>query len=266
MASGSHKATGSSIPIVSLDDFEYKITNTYPVSDWYFRGEPREYDRPFLPSIWRSGHAYTDQTPIAPDTSFTHGELAALHQCQSDIVSGALADVVFTKYFEDLAAQIDLANVDIFNWLALAQHYNQDQRYPTRLVDITTDPFVGLYFAAMSGSDQPGFVFVFESNFNDLEVAGKISSQGHTFLDVLKIDGADGLPYHPQETTLNLLRPPFPNARLKAQSGSFIWNRGIANNYFTGGFPFEIPPDKKPAIVEALNQRGYDNQTLFPEE
>ncbi|MHB1236851.1 MAG: hypothetical protein ACYCY7_04735 [Gallionella sp.] len=100
MPSGQHKATGSSIPVYSLADFDDAINNRYPVSDWYFRGEPNEYDRPFLPSVWRTGHAYTDQTPIQPDTSFSVGELAALQQCQSDLINGVIADSIFSQYLQ----------------------------------------------------------------------------------------------------------------------------------------------------------------------
>ncbi|MHB1236873.1 MAG: hypothetical protein ACYCY7_04845 [Gallionella sp.] len=93
---------------------------------------------------------------------------------------------------------------------------------------------------------------------------GTISKAGSTFLDVLKIDGNDGLPYHPQVDTLNLMGPPFPNERLSVQKGVFIWNRAIGGNYWTGGFPFEIPPDNKQSILDDLKAKGYEHSSLFP--
>ncbi|WP_448874422.1 FRG domain-containing protein [Desulfobulbus propionicus] len=264
MQKGQHKATGSTIPIYSLDDFADAINNRYLISDWYFRGEPNEYDRPFLPSVWRTGHAYTDQTPLQPETSFSVGELSALKQCQSDLISGTIEDTTFIKYFQNPSDPIDLSSVDFVSWLGLAQHYNQGQRYPTRLVDITRDPYVGLYFAVSSNFDSPGYVFAFKDNFNELGNVGTISQSGSTFLDVLKIDGKGGLSYHPQDVTLNLMEPPFPNKRLEAQKGVFIWNRAIGGNYRTGGFSFEIHPENKKDILNNLKTIGYDDSTLFP--
>ena len=168
------------------------------------------------------------------------------------------------RNFTDPSQPIDLTSVDIFNWLAFAQHYNQNQRYPTRILDVSKDLFVGLYFAVSKNFEDPGYVFVFNYNFNDLDIVGEISKQGGTFLDVLKIDGKDGLPYHPQENTLNLLAPPFENERLIAQSGAFIWTRGIEERYQTGSFPFEIPPIHKNNIVSELGERGYTDEILFP--
>ena len=138
------------------------------------------------------------------------------------------------------------------------------QRYPTRLIDISTDPYVGLYFAVEKDFSESGFVFVFNYNFNDLDEAGIISGNGATFLDVLRIDGNDGLPYHPHDDTLNLMKSPFPNQRINAQSGLFIWNRAIGANYFTGGFPFEIRAEHKKGILNELDSKGYNQDRLFP--
>jgi hypothetical protein len=121
-----------------------------------------------------------------------------------------------------------------------------------------------LYFAVSKNFEEPGFVFAFKYNFNDLGKVGSISESGGTYLDVLKIDGSDGLPYHPQDDTLNLLEPPFPNDRLTVQKGVMIWNRAVGGNYWTGGFPFEVFPEYKEAILAQLQEKGYDFANLFP--
>jgi hypothetical protein len=264
MANGRHKANVSSILVTSFYDFMDAIHKRYRVSDWFFRGETNEYDTPFLPTVWRDDHPFTDRTPISEETSFSVGELEVLRTCQSDALAGEIDDSSFLEHFVDPHAPINLGSVDLFNWLGLAQHHNQDQRYPTRLVDVSSDPLVGLYFAVASGLNTPGFVWVFRYNFNDLRCVGTISERGATFLDVLRIDGVDGLPYHPNQFTLALFTPPFPNARLQAQSGLFLWNRAVGHHCRPGGFPIEIAPDLKPAIMKELEGRGYTRDRLFP--
>lgn len=252
----------STLTAQNLSEF-MDIFTKYPQPGFYARGEPREYKKPFLPCIWRNDHTYQDRTPVNSNTSFTKGELEALKKCQNDVLNGTLKDDYFTKFFDQPTIPIDLQNNDLFHWAALAQHYNKDQRYPTRLLDITKDPLAALYFATEKNPEHNGFVFYFQSNFNDISSQELKIKYGGTFFDVLEIETVDRK-YHPKEDTLNLAKPPFPNKRIEAQRGSFIWTRGIDSNYLKGSLIIEVPAKAKPQILEELERVNCTRATLFP--
>ncbi len=123
-------------------------------------------------------------------------------------------------------------------------------------------PLVALYFAVMKNSRRPGFVFAFKDGFNDLGTAGRVAEQGDTFLDVFRIDGNDGLPYCPNDDTINLMRPPVENARSHAQKGLFVWNRGIDCRLRPGWLIFQIPSEQKAPIMSLLAEKGIDENSL----
>jgi len=235
--------------------------------NFYARGEPREYDAPWLPSIWRSDHAFKDRTPVnGPGGFYTQGELDALKHCQADILSGAIDDRYFQTFFQNIDDEISIDSVDLLHWTALAQHYNQGQRYPTRLLDVTNDAFAALFFAVNCAHDEDGFVAwsTIGNASNDLSNLPDTQTAG-AFLDVLSIRANDGgTDYYPADDTLNYSRPPLPNLRTEAQHGAFVWARGLSQSYKRGVLVIRIPADAKPALLTALESLNYSHDRLFP--
>lgn len=254
---------GTTLPITSVNKF-ISIFIKFPLNGFYARGEPKEYDTLFLPSIWRDGHKFDDKTPVNNNTSFTDGELKSLNQCQKDVLSGKLVDEYFLKFIKNPEDPINLESEDLFQWAALAQHYNRNQCHPTRLIDITRDPLVALYFAVSSHHDKSGFVYYFKDNFNEIN-SNKIINRGGTYLDVLEVSSpGDRHPFRPKDDTLAVARTPFPNRRIEAQRGAFCWTRGIEFSCYKGSLIIEINPELKEKILEELRRLNYDDYSIFP--
>lgn len=236
-----------------------------PQPHFYARGEPCEYEDPWMPGIWRGDHAFGDQTPVIDGGYYTKGELEALEQCQADLKSGEIEDNYFTSLF-DVDQPIELGTVHSLHWTALAQHYNQDQRYPTRLLDVTTDAFAALFFAVSSQPDEDGFVFWSEvrNQCNDLSKMPETETAG-VFFDILRIRAADGGPdYVPSEETLNYMRPPLPNRRTEAQRGAFVWARQNDHHYFRNSLAMRIPANSKAELLVSLSRLNYTNERMYP--
>ena len=240
---------------------------SYPLGKFFARGEPREYDQPWLPTIWRDDHAFKDTTPvIGSDGYYTTGEFEALKECQTDFLSGKIKDSYFEAFFKDAEANISIESVDLLHWTALAQHYGEGLKYPTRLLDVTTDAFIALYFAVSCAEDDDGFVKWSRLNdaANDMSHLPNMTTAG-SFLDIRKVEASDGgTDYIHNDETLTFMRPPRPNQRTEAQRGAFIWALGPEQNYLRTGFAIRIPADAKASLLTELSRMNYDHERLFP--
>lgn len=82
-------------------------------------------------------------------------------------------------YFHELHIRCPeiLSKLTYFNKLTYMQHYGA----PTRLLDITANPLVGLYFACQNHSEYDGKVFIFCVNSSDVtyENSNKITILSH---------------------------------------------------------------------------------------
>ena len=154
----------------------------------YARGEGKEFFPPFLPKIWRKEYCVLDRTPIVENSSFSRGELGILNQCRQDYLKGKLNDPYFDRVIRDPTIEISINSEDLLHWAALAQHYS----YATRLVDITSDLMIALYFAATTHTDKNGFVYYFKDNFNELHLSKRVE-RGNSFFDIKQVY-TDALP------------------------------------------------------------------------
>jgi hypothetical protein len=121
---------GSTLPATSVEEFISTFVK-FPQEGFYARGEPKEYETLFLPSIWRGGHDFEDKTPINDSTTLTIGELTSLKKCQESLLTGSLTDEYFLKFIDDPEGEIDITSSNLLHWAALAQHYNNNQCHPT---------------------------------------------------------------------------------------------------------------------------------------
>jgi hypothetical protein len=237
--------------------------------NFFARGESREYEKPWLPGIWRKDHSYQDRTLAKPNEgSYTIGELSALKRCQDDFNLGVIDDRYFRRFVNNSTKDIDLNSEQLILWSALAQHYDIKRIYPSRLLDVTSDALVALYFAVRGEPDDDGFVLwsPLGNVSNDISHRPSTRTSG-TYLDILSIGAKDGgTDYKPRDETLNYMRPPYPNLRTEAQRGGFIWNRTIGASYLPPGIVLRIPAAVKPTLRHALRSLNYTDERMFPVE
>ncbi len=182
--------------------------------------------------------------------------------------------------------------------LARVQHYS----LPTRLLDITWNPLVSLYFAAKHHSNITGEVVIFRIKkrnvkFFDSDTVSCVANLAHLKLEEkdainFALAGNDFNSQPPIDRLLQFIRVEKPhfraginpahlktvlcvkpkknNPRLLAQSGAFLIF-GLTGSLDTSPVPeiaierIQISGRKKPDIVRELDRMGINDSTMFPE-
>ena len=137
------------------------------------------------------------------------------------------------------------------------QHYG----IPTRLIDVTTNPLVALYFACQGNPDKDGVVFIFEENveydINDENIVATFSylKNNGTIQDFEKLLNKENIIYNDRttiETILNkkyiLINPKLNNPRIVAQHGLFLC---CSNNSGQGNLDNLTPIKKRSFPIES---------------
>jgi len=255
-------------PVSSVQEF-CKVINIFGKRDnpngWLFRGEAFLYDTPLTPSIFRGGIAPTNTK--YPDRTITDIEIEEIEKCQLKVKDGEIND----RYIKAFLPMIHPEDV---NWLPLTQHFG----FKTRLLDVSINPLVALYFAceelhksAIDENDD-AFVYAFSSgSFRPLNINNE--KKGSTFdypripisyLDLYDVDKElkrdyDKLPY--------LFGPTIPQERLQAQAGRFLFWRSLEPVLQNGQIiPIRIRASEKQFILKELTAFGISKATLFPSE
>jgi len=255
--------------IGTLSGFTGKIRDIIPISDevLLYRGHSRRREYQLHPSILRE-QKFKD----AEETILR--ELVASHP---------------SEFSTDTSTLEQLARV---------QHYS----LPTRLLDVTWNPLVALYFASNSNIETAGEVIIFRikkqhvkyfdsdavscvANLANLKIAEKeaidFSLSGAEFnaqppidrlLQFIKVEKPH---FRPEINPVHLktvlcVKPKKSNPRLLAQSGAFLIF-GMTNSLDRTPVAeisierIQINGRKKPAIINELDRMGINDATMFPE-
>jgi hypothetical protein len=181
-------------------------------------------------------------------------------------------------YFPSLLSQPDHPG-----WLALARHHG----FPTRLLDVTRDLFVAVYFACEDPIVEDGFIFAYIDPWNpERNNPGRVT----TYVDLFDAALGDRIPaYRRAENerpgtirdNAAILEEDYGrgradliylfecndviNERMVAQRGAFIW-RGDPTRPLLDGVPnvfvIRIRSGAKQAIIQKLNVLGINRTTL----
>jgi hypothetical protein len=234
----------------------------------FARGESKRYDTPFLPSIWRPIDMQLDKNPINENSKFTIGELATLRTFQQEVLKGDIKDRYFHVFMNNIDSEIVIDTDNLWHWTSFAQHYGT----PTRLVDVTADSLVALYFACERDFDENGYVHIFKDNYNAVNGGNsELVKFGGSFFDVLEIkdEENDKDPKTPNGDTTTVMIPTFPNRRVEAQKGAFCFTRDPdLPAYWGGQLSIEVlaQNNAKKKILTDLKRLGYSDTRIFPPE
>ena len=242
--------------ITSVEEFIHLISGLGVIS--WFRGEAKDYGQTSLtPNVWRPGQPgyklaaqdqQSDEVPIITDIEI--GEIRRLQQAWAQ---GNVPDPDFEARWPRRpwhSSWIRRSMRDHVDWLFLAQH--QDG-FVTRLLDVTADPLIALYFAVCDHPDDDGIVWLGSHNFNRYEPQDYADRTIANVFDVFTArDGAT-----PGPDTAFLMSPLATNTRMVAQFGMFLWTRG-RDRVGTSPMPVHINKDAK-GEVKAVIERWAPN-------
>ena len=244
----------------------------------WFRGETMEFPVPANSVFARTPGLNTD--PIEPcfDNGVYSFPLRILTVGERDIVQDLQRNPPVGPYSPSL-----LRHHDHPGWFALARHHGK----PTRLLDVTRDLFVALFFACNNHQNRDGFVFAYTNLWNPERNNPDRLAHYHDLYDAALGDEIPAYREHEAAHPGTLERHAqllaerartvrrdmaylfechdVINERMVAQRGAFIWRGDPTLSLFEGignVFVFRIRSGAKPNIVQRLNILGINARTL----
>lgn len=237
-----------------------------------FRGEDALYDSA------NTGHDTFLISKIARPAIIDGANLRPYHQFVSDKfkrLNFTLEEIEELREFQESHLNLHLPRFSAA-WIALAQHYGR----PTRLLDMTSNPLVALFFACWSKNftdgwnQKDGVVYMLLRNSlrpqsrdrahvrpGDIE-QGRPTSMYELFEPwaLSDVRGRVAHLYFPPEVEIAV------NERLRAQSGLFVWWHPPQEQMNCQKFQILIRADAKSKILRALAAFGIRPELLFPDE
>ena len=253
--------------VVDVNSFNEKVKDieeAFIGKKIFFRGCSKDYGDNNVPGIFRRKNLYKNGNDIEQDITY---ELLS-----ENVDNFQKAESPFEK-------------------LTIMQHYG----LPTRLIDITENMLVALYFACASEDEEPGFVSIYGventrvKNFNNNKVhtisslafinkskKDNINKKIENFLNKegyggIKVKIAD---YNNQ---VIVVKPKLNNPRIRAQRGAFLLfgtnfgeddlnlSIGQKEDLYITSAELKIPSKHKKSILGELSRFGISEERLFPE-
>jgi len=221
-----------------------------------FRGESQTYSTFLMPKIARNNN---NLVPYKNETNLTQKEVEEIHNFQESKKGQSFSD--------------DLSD-DAVDWIPLAQHYSRPSIYSTRLLDVTRNALIALYFVCEKDKHLDGWVYLFP----ECSCRPQTKPRG----EVKKGDIEQGIPdtyfelFEPwecspvYEKTVHLFVPiksvrlMTVHKRLHTQSSAFLWWHPISQPPVRT-YPILINNEAKDQIMQKLDKVfNINEETLFP--
>lgn len=218
-----------------------------------YRGEEEHFATPMRPSLFRYGDNFE---PLHPATNLTRAEYFQI------------------RHFQLLnPCRVLRLGLEHPDWIGLTQHYGGK----TRLLDISHNPYVSLFFACRPqtrgpNSERDGFVYVLvKTSFRPMtvrreEAGERDPEQGIAarFQDLF--DPSEANVVH--ERVGHIYAPrldPDVNRRMAAQQGAYLWWQPPYLCFPGQVLPIRVRGSAKTDILRELAEIGVDYEHLFPD-
>jgi hypothetical protein len=210
-----------------------------------------EYDTPALPSLVRNSEIDLFVPAVEIDnvqditTFISSTELELLNEFRANIPEDNLYS---------LRADQDHSSLDV---VFLARHHE----VPTRLVDVTFDPLVALFFACEEHDGLDGWIYLYSTTPYHVREEHLPERYDQAYDIVLQqIQQQNNLQSFMNITFL--YRRPFANERVANQKGAFVWRLNPYESLQGGTLVIRINGDAKSQIMEQLALLNISRETL----
>lgn len=248
-ASPWHAAAGIGDQITSVADFA-SLVSVFSGQSLVFRGEPKIYDTPLVPSVFRE--------PWNESEELRQREFIEIEAARTEYREKGVSD----RYLNAFAPTM---HRDDLNWMFLARHFGRD----TRLLDVSRNPLVALHFACADENAHDGVIYLFppgnfrpvRGEYTDWLDRRDFPTLPISYRELLSDDfdrGGESVPY--------LVDPHVPQERIQARAGMFLlWkNPELVLSTERQLVPAIIGCEYKSKILSQLYAFGISQVTMFP--
>ena len=203
--------------------------------------------------------------PLAQKAGITKQEIDELRRFQKEVDSDPELENSIRK-------QGEIPHEDSPLWLPIMQHY--DETFGTRLLDISSSVYTGLYFACVGwngviDTEHDGILYSFMLGSLGLTMRGFYYDQKpENFDDEMDNIAPESIENsfkdweHPE--VLRLYRSSSASDREIAQDGYFLVKGALKEGYgFGQGFKYRIPAEVKEKIAKELWLAGYTPERMI---